>query len=230
MDDIIKKIGFANDKTLNMTNKVTIPIISNEFEETNPYIEETDMFNQIEDITSIYRKKPMKTECENISGIDSLILCVLEMLDPTVSLLSNKLEKIENFKRILMSKYEKYDIITISTFLKKTLVIKVDNMYEITGSYDDFILVEKKNTNFIIIRDCNMTMSDICKHNTDTIIKKYIQDGILTKLDKMVVKELKDLAEKINVNTFKIENNKKKQLLKNEIKDVLKTKFDEYII
>lgn len=230
MNDIIKKIGFANDKSLNMINKVTIPIVTNEFEETNPYIEEQDMFNQIEDITSMYRTKNIiKPECE-ISGIDTLILCILEMLDPTVSLLSNKIEKIENFKRIILLKYEKCDINTISTFLKKTVVVKVDNIYEITGSYDEFILIEKKNDKlYIHIDACNMTLDDIHKHNTSIMMKKYINDGIIDKLDKMIVKELKDLAEKLNVNTFKIENNKKKQLLKNEIKDVLKTKFDNYI-
>lgn len=240
MDDIIKKLGFANDKTLNMTNKVTIQISSNEYEESNPYIEETDLFNQIEDISSIYRKKSIKTECIKtecikteciITGPDALILCVLEMLDPTVSLLSNKVEKIENFKRKIMLNYTNYDTTSISLFLKKTIIIKEDNIYSITGSYDDYILIDKKQSNYSLIKELDSKkLTDFYNHNIETIIKSYINDGILTKLDKMMVKELKDIAEKINVNTFKIENNKKRQLLKNEIKDVLKTKFDKYII
>ena len=57
----------------------------------------------------------------------------------------------------------------------------------------------------------------------NTKISNYLKDNLVNKLDKILVKELKTIAEDLEIPLFKLDdNNKKKPLLKNELKDLIK--------
>jgi hypothetical protein len=57
-------------------------------------------------------------------------------------------------------------------------------------------------------------------------IKIMIENDIIEKLNSFLLKDLKDIADKLKIQTFKIEDNKKKNLLKNELKDLIKLKLE----
>jgi len=273
MDYILQNIGL---------NKVNIQVNTNLYEETNGYIEEENLFGGIENIIDIYQsnnKKPQHRNnsetthnaikrpivnniinnfnksvdvSDNITGFNSLILCVLEIIDPLVSVLNNstKLEKIKNFKNMMdlnlgmiklqISKDEmkkaidNEDIIVCIYFafiLKKNIVLYKDDDIEIYGNYDECIVISFDPIEKVYkISDINTKDNvDFYKRlMIDKRLKMMIENNFIEKLNTFLLKDLKDTADKLHIPTYKIEENKKKNLLKNELKDKIKQKIEEY--
>lgn len=274
------------------TNKVTISISPNNFEETNLYVEEENLFNSIENIIDIYKnsntnaniiksniiqsniKKKIdivpvftksysqektnksikeiesksKSSIISIKGFDSLLFSILEYIDPAISLLSNdiKIEKINNFKNTLilsldiikikisrdnMRKYietgDNNVCIYISKIINVTIILKINTDFEIYGNLDNCICLSKDDNNEFNIDSIN---SLIFYKNLIIMdrIHKYHENNILEKLNSFLLKDLKEIADKIDILTFKIEENKKKNYLKNELKDIIKIKLEEH--
>jgi hypothetical protein len=273
MDYILQNIG---------TNKINIPIISNSYEEINNYIEEENLFNNIENIIEIYQsgvgkvKKNysnknnfniMKSDLNivvnndlssnlskaynidnKIINFNSLVLCVLEIIDPSVTLLNtlSKLEKIKNFKNMMLLNLDMLklkiskddmrkaivneDIIVCIYFaflLKKNIVLITTDDIEIYGNNDECIAIEYNIDEKIYKISHIIGSLDFFKQlMIEKRIKIMIENDIIEKLNSFLLKDLKDIADKLKIQTFKIEDNKKKNLLKNELKDLIKLKLE----
>lgn len=70
---------------------------------------------------------------------------------------------------------------------------------------------------------------DIKRSIMDDRIKKYIKDGLLNNITTLGVKELRDISEKLDVSIYKIEDNKKKLYLKQELKENILKKIETHI-
>lgn len=203
-----------------------------------------------------------KNSIKYISGIDGLLSCIIDFIEPTSSLLSyeSKMEKINKFKKQMLldlndpshrrkTLYTNEDIINyiknsdekmciyLCKLLNKNIAIRVIsedveyNLFKYDDTLDCLIIDKVINENNISVYTYYKTETFL---NTITeIIKQriiqYIKDGTYTKIESMLVKELKDLANSLEVPSFyKDDENKKKPYLKNELKDEIKKKFDLY--
>lgn len=263
------------------SNKVTIPIITNAYEEINNFIGEENLFNGIENIVEIYqsKNKPIKNynsvSTSNINSnsviksnissdsvsynkpiedFNSLILCILEIIDPSVSLLNNttKLEKIKNFKNMMVLNLDMIKLqissddmkkainnednivcIYFAFLLKKNIAIFKDNDIEIYGNFDDCIAIKYNcdEQNLKVYKICDTCPTQFFKElMIRERIKIMLKNDVIEKLNTFLLKDLKEIADKIKIPIYKLEGNKKKNLLKNELKDTIKQKFEEYKI
>ena len=304
MEFIINNIG---------SNKVNIPIFTNEFEETNSVQDDPSIFENIESLIDVYKhtckhacntqklmeskssksidnintvqlkctdvvqtvKKTKnaspytipiinieKNNIKYITGIDGLLSCIIDFIEPTSSLLSyeSKMEKINKLKKQMLldlndpshrkkTLYTNEDIIKyietsdekmciyLCKLLSKNIAIRLvsDNSEYNLFKYDDTfdcLIIDKT------IRENDMVVYTYYKTDTfsntinDIITQRvihYIKDGTSSKLDSLLVKDLKELANNLEVPLFyKDDENKKKPYLKNELKDEIKKKFDLY--
>jgi hypothetical protein len=263
MEYIAKNLG---------SNKVVIPISSNEFEETCPYVEEENLFGKIENLADVYRElKPNNTvrrkqnvinpspqsrssvvskPSQKLVGFIGLMESILESIDPTLSLLPNdsKHGNIVTFLKQLTSFVEmsgkvagfdknkvgaqiqsqSFDVcFCISEFIKKSIVIKHANSttWDIYGTNDECILISHTNDTYNLESSGNLC--DVKRQIIKERIAQYDKDGLLQKLNSLLVKDLKEIAEKLDIPLFKTEDGKKKTYLKNELKDLIKTKIVE---
>ena len=263
-------------------NKVVIPIISNEYEETHPIKDHAiGHFDRLDDLIDMYRcslathKKANVAQTKQVhqqhpklnliqnpsshvlDGFDSLLLCVLEIIEPTVSLLSSstKEDKVAKFKIQLASNlsdpayvkkstYDKAKMLTylkegdvslcdyLSLLVKKNIVIFTiaDETYKTftKDGINECVIIEKGRDNiyrFLRYGEMEHIQRDI----DDKKMAKYVNEGILERLGTMLIKDLKELADDIGVpTTYKTDDNKKKQYLKNDLKEGIKKKFDLY--
>ena len=261
-------------------NKVNTILNTNIFEETNKYIEEDNLFNNIENIIEIYKnnnsnkqfnnnKKPIKDQkifkdqqvLQNEyhahvlppknpqnpqnpqvpNEFDSLLISIIEYIDQGISLLNmdSKLQKLNEFKILIvknltlikMKKTTKSLIETldnndfdicyyISDMLKKTIIV---DKYKIYGNYDNYLCFNKNN-NVYIFDNSLITKEEVYNRH----IHNYINNNILKKLNSLLLNDIKTIAENLNIPLFKVEENKNKLLLKNELKNIIKTKLEEY--
>ncbi len=207
----------------------------------------------------LHTRQESKKDVKMITGIDSLFVCIMEYLDPTLSLLSyeSTLDKIQKFKSQISldlndpsyrkkSSYKYQDILNylkeadekvciyLSDLIKKNIVIKsiVDNdivecnLYPNDTIKECIVLHKFQNIyTYFKIDDIDVVKEDIIKFK----ILKYIKDGTYSKLDTYLVKDLKDIADNLNIQTYyKDDDNKRKSYLKNELKELIKKKFDLY--
>lgn len=200
---------------------------------------------------------------DKLYNLDGILLCILEYIDPTVSLLSmsGKLEKINKFKNQIILDLKD------PSYKKRTIFKNEDILKYITDNYDEkicFYLAKLINKNIIIkcvsvnIIDYNVYMYDNIEdciiitresaneymiYNFDGIdkinivkemvlkerVKNFMNQDIFSKIDAMLVKDLKDIAEELYIETsYRDGDNKKKSYLKNELKDIILKKFDLY--
>jgi hypothetical protein len=238
MDFILSNIG---------QNKVNVPIVTNEYEETHPYMEETSRFNEIENIIDIYKSskvcKPVSPKRTQLSSFNSLIYCILEFIDNTISLHSDdfKLEKVEQFKKQLNSKIDlgpkklfgydrdcyheflKNENIQILNwlchFLKNTIVVKSNVTGDITlfGLESVCIVIEENINSQYILTSSKDSTSKWKEEKQKLLASRYTPE----KLNSMLIKDLKELAKDLEISLFKTEDGKKKNYLKNELKDMI---------
>lgn len=277
MDYIIQNIG---------ANKVIISVSSNEFEESQPYVEEENLFGEIENIIDEFRdvkpqqlrkqesvqkrqehvpkiktprvidvrEKHVKTfDKDNVTptlkGFDSLIACILENIDQTFSLLSldSKKSHVDQFLKKMLSHLEISNVKHtglnkssikewidakdielchfMSVFTKKTIAIN-DGTWRTFGSHPECVVINYMNDVYSF--EGTSTYDELQKKIINERIKKLDQDGTLQKLNSLLVKDLKNIAEELYIETFKVEDGKKKSYLKPELKDLINKKIEEY--
>ena len=251
MDSILSNIG---------PNKVKVPIMTNEYEETNPYMEEHSRFDQIEDIIDIFKdSKPRRfdqidvkysppRQSIDVTRFNSLIYSVLESIDVTMSLLSDdeKMSKVNQFKKQLNSKIDLgvkrvfgYDRVSyqqflknedlkilnwLSHFLKKTIVLKLINpdiTFNFYGTEDNCIVIEEDNHGTFVLLNNNDTVENWKVKKFQILASKYSVE----KLNSMLIKDLKNIAQELEIPLFKVENDKKKSYLKNDLRDMIISKL-----
>jgi hypothetical protein len=270
-------------------NKVIISVASNEFEETQPYVEEDNLFGEIENIIDEFRDaKPTQRKQDTVTkghippktkhptvvasrdnrpssvttkpqhvcrvevelkGFDSLISCILEHIDQTFTLLSleSKKNHVDQFLKKMLShieisnvKHTGFNKNTIkgwidaqdielcnfmSVFTKKTIAIK-DDTWHTFGALPECIVINCVNDVYSLVD--TTTYDDLQKKIVIERIKRLEEDGTLQKLNSLLVKDLKNIAEELYIDTFKVEDGKKKSYLKPELKDLINRKIEEY--
>ena len=114
-------------------------------------------------------------------------------------------------------------LVYISRLINKSIVINGDNYIEYIENISinaskESLIIKEINGDFEIIEE-ELNKEKIL----NTKISNYLKDNLVNKLDKILVKELKTIAEDLEIPLFKLDdNNKKKPLLKNELKDLIK--------
>jgi len=219
-------------------NRVTLDIKTNKYEEKYNYEQVNyNKFDEIENILDLYKTINKK----QIS--DKFIYEVLLYLDNTLSLIGDKEVFITKFKSDLKDKLPNYmnklsklgfkeSIIFeainshenreplyhyLTLLFEKSIAIQDANDIKIYGNYDDVMLYENS------FKD--MTLSDCKIMKYDLRRSHYILNNTEEKLNNLLVKDLKAIAEDLGLETTKLENGKKKNLLKAELKDVIKAKL-----
>jgi len=183
--------------------------------------------------------------------LDPFIYCVLLSLDNTLSLLPDKnvfinkfksdlIEKINNYETLLKKlSIEKVDIINaikskiledrcalykyMSVILNKTIIIQRDHSVYVYESN------KRKNLDGLWIYENELNYEELSyiaykeKYYNNRKIY-YLANTISSaeKLNTLLVKELKDIAEDLGLETTIIENGKKKNLLKDNLKEIIK--------
>ena len=114
-------------------------------------------------------------------------------------------------------------LVYLSRLINKSIVINGDNYIEYIENISinaskESLIIKEINGDFEIIEE-ELNKEKIL----NTKISNYLKDNLVNKLDKILVKELKTIAEDLEIPLFKLDdNNKKKPLLKNELKDLIK--------
>lgn len=202
--------------------------------------------------TKKYDKFNEYNEFQNYTQIDYLIKAFLENIDGTITLLppSTRKEKIEKFKSDLImnvnvlrpkrSGLTKDDIIkmfdnndfavcnVISNLFKKTIVID----RQVYGTYDTCIILKKNGDEYIVESNLptndSLSREDVVKHIENDYANDYIKQSILEKLNTVLLSELRTIASNIGIPLYKIEEGKKRNYLKQELKDLINTKLESY--
>lgn len=188
---------------------------------------------------------------ENAQPLDSFIYCVLLSLDNTLSLLPDKnvfinkfksdlIEKINNYATFLKKlSIEKADIVNaiksrvhedrgalykyMSIILNKTIIIQREQSVYVYESN------KRKNLDGLWIYETQLSYEELSYlaykekyYNSRKIY--YLANNISSaeKLNTLLVKELKDIADDLGLETTIIENGKKKNLLKDNLKEIIK--------
>jgi len=183
--------------------------------------------------------------------LDSFIYCVLLSLDNTLSLLPDKnvfinqfksdlIEKINNYATFLKKlSIEKADIVNaiksrvhedrgalykyMSVILNKTIIIQRDQGVYVYESN------KRKPLDGLWIYETQLNYEELSYlaykekyYNSRKIY--YLANTISSaeKLNTLLVKELKDIADDLGLETTIIENGKKKNLLKDNLKEIIK--------
>lgn len=225
-------------------NRVTLDIKSNDFIEKYEYPDPPNRFDEIESMMdmfkSVSRQKPKPIP-------DPIVYSILIHLDPTLELVSDKHMFISKFKSELRDKINNY-----TEKLKKFGATKESTLAAI-DAFDNrdslmYYLGILLDTNIAIKTDDDINIYEIGKltcllihpgtHSVKTIDliqcrelkydarKSYHRkENTLGKLNDLLVKDLKSLAEELGICTTKTEDGKRKNLLKAELKDVIKVKL-----
>jgi hypothetical protein len=198
-------------------NKVTTHIKNNEkYEEKYYYEKIEDKFMLIEDLGKLY--KELKTyKNENLK--DPFIYAILFDNDPTISLLSvsKKNSEIEKYLSSL-PKYEKKELLyEYMSKLQNKYIIIDGKIYGKPNSEKCMILISKEGAYDISYLTIKEYKSLIYKE----IALRYDKENLKTKL----VSDLKEIAKSLNIATFKVIDDKKKQLLKAELLEAIKDKI-----
>ena len=172
-------------------------------------------------------------------------------LDNTVTLVPDKLQFINKFKKDLKEKldsfstklkkidYTKEEIIKsidettiydrvpvyyyIAIVLGKAIGIVCDDdlkLFEIKGLGNECLLIDEKQLTYETLPTCDFKTRMYSFRE-----KKHRETNTLEKLNTFLVKDLKAIADDLGLQTFKIEDSKKKNLLKEELKDLIKAKL-----
>jgi hypothetical protein len=216
-------------------NRVTLDIKSNKFEESYEYTPISyDKFNEIENLIDLYKSVNKK------QVFDKFIYSILLYLDNTLSLIGDKELFINKFKIDLKNKLPNYmnklsklgisegDINNainnqcnreplyhyLSHLFEKSIAIQEVENINIYGSHDTVLLYED-NIKELDMNNCLNIKYELRKNH-------HLKNE---KLNDLLVKDLKVIAEDLGLETTKLENGKKKNLLKAELKDVIKVKL-----
>lgn len=236
MDYILSNLG---------SNKVTLDIKTNYFEESYEY--DNNLYSKFDDIENIIDcvKKPSPSLNQKIEDYisDKFIYCVLLSLDETLTLVPNKNTFIDTFKSEMKIKINDFKVKLKKLKLTPEDVLKaIDNPDDSTKSHVIYyvsLIIQKviaiENENKIDIYNENLSTTLMINEQTLSMVVMSTEDAqkmaykknikyhkiqkTLENLNKLLVKDLKLLAEDLGIVTTKTENNKKRNLLKEELKD-----------
>lgn len=223
-------------------NRVTLDIKSNNCIEKYEYPAPPNRFDEIENMMdmfkSVSRQKPIP---------DPIVYSVLMHLDPTLELVSEKHMFISKFKSELRDKINNYtEKLKKFGATKETTLAAIDDsekrdslMYYLgilldtniaIKTDDDIIIYEIGKLTCLLIHPGTHTVNAIdliqCRELKYDARKSYHQkENTLGKLNDLLVKDLKSLAEELGICTTKTEDGKRKNLLKAELKHVIKVKL-----
>ena len=244
------------------SNRVTLDVNSNRFEESYEYDSERSAdveFARIEDLFDKYKKlisapnsRAPKSETPVLDSkiekpSDRFLYCVLLGLDPTISLVPDKSDFVEKFKTEMKNKLENlWHKLKKFAETKKSVVDAVDGIgdFGVLARYVS-ILAERS---ILVLSDvdanlyCNSfdackiidthklsceetSISDAKRLFYEKNLSRLKESMTLEKLNLLLVKSLKDTAESIGCETSKIEDGKKRNLLKAELREVIKLKL-----
>lgn len=230
-------------------NKVVLDIKTNNYEETYDYRKEVyARFNEIEDILSMYKdtlKQPLPSKALQSNPSDPFLYKILLFLDPTLSLIGDKNVFIDKFRGDLQGKLRNYeeklkkygfdtkDVLGqitntkeertglyryIAILLEKSLAVESNGLIilcEVSTS-DKCVLIDE-NVQEITIKECKQRIRQLNKEN-------HIKNNTIAKLDSLLVKDLKEIADDLGVSLYEVDSSgKKKALLKAELKDKIKS-------
>ncbi len=219
-------------------NRVTLEIKTNKYEEKFDYTQVNySKFDEIENLMDLYKSINKK----QIS--DKFIYEVLLYLDNTLSLINEKEVFINKFKSDLRDKMPNYmnklsklgfkesdvnEAINnndnrealyhyLSFLFEKSIAIQESDNIKIYGS-NDIVMFYDNSFKDMTFSECKNLKYDLRKSH-------HINQNTEEKLNDLLVKDLKVIAEDLGLETTKVENGKKKNLLKAELKDVIKAKL-----
>lgn len=209
------------------------------------------MYRNISDVIKPPPPPPPKKVVISETINDKFIYCVLMNVDHTITLVPDKNDFITSFKESLLNKIENYvhkfkkygfsknEVITAingtdarqplyyytGILLNKSVALKSEdafNLFEIYGS---------EINNCIIVNEKELTCEDVtlktCKEKISEFYKTmHLQRNTLEKLNALLVKDLKELAEQLGLETTKVSDGKKKNLLKADLKDIIKARLE----
>jgi hypothetical protein len=189
--------------------------------------------------------KPISGIKETLSPSSGFLYAVLLSLDPTLSLVDDRQLFVDKFRSELKDKARNFEAKLkrhgysvaqavaavdepadalyryISLLLEKSLLLENSmEMYECFGSKQCLVI----NANSCSSRTVSLTeaYSEIYESKTRACKSTMTEE----KLNTLLVKELKDLAESIGCEIWKLdEEGKKKNLLKSELRDKIKAKL-----
>ena len=186
-----------------------------------------------------------KPSLETLSPSSGFLYAVLLSLDPTLSLVDDRQLFIDKFRSELKDKARNFEAKLkrygysvaqavaavdepadalyryISLLLEKSLLLENSmNMYESFGSKQCLVI------NPISCSSRTVSLTEAYSEIYESKTHAYKSSMTEEKLNTLLVKELKDLAEAIGCETWKLdEGGKKKNLLKSELRDKIKAKL-----
>lgn len=228
-------------------NRVTLDIRPNRFQE--PYSYEPDAlekeFKGIENVLDLFlsaKKRPRSPRVpEQPKGF---LYSVLVSLDPTLSLVDNRQLFVDKFASELKDKARNFDTkLKRYGFKVEQAVAAVDDPSEALYRYvslliDKSVMIEPSMEMYenYGTKQCLVVNPDQGTSRIVELVEAYAAmyesrvasekaSMTLEKLNGLLVKELKDLAVSIGIETSKVEDGKRRNLLKSELRDKIKGKL-----
>jgi hypothetical protein len=232
------------------TNKVTSAIHSNEYEESHSYVKSPCYFDRIEDLVEKFKSSVVQQEKIQLKGVNGFLACVFESIDPMCGLLSmdTLMTKISMFRdKLVMHEhqlpkklkkttaehgniFDEFLLEYVSFVLKKGIAIcHVGNwIWANVENYDMCVVIRKHDNDSYTVESSCVPVSDIKSIIMRDRIRDFVETDGMQKLNEMLVKDMRDIAEHLWLPTFKIVDNKKKIYLKNELKKVIEVAVEQY--
>lgn len=240
------------------SNKVTLPICTNEFEESNAYVESPSYFHLIEDPIEKFKTKTIvlakPVQVQSINGFHSFVACILESLDPMCGLLSHTsfLEKIKTFEDRLLIHIEQVPknkktakdvqdalrsniidefLMNYTSFvIKRAVALRQNHDWFLVnaGDYQDCVIIASNEDGICTLVSPSTPIREVKTQIVKDRVHNLWNNNVFQKLNDMLVKDLRDIAERLWLPTSKVVENKKKNYLKNELKDVIQETVQQY--
>lgn len=242
------------------SNKVTLSIYSNEFDESHAFVESPSYFHLIEDPIEKFKSKPSKIlipaalTSNVLTGFHGFVACILESLDPMCRLLSidSLMEKIKTFedrlvihidqlpknkktakdvKDAIQSNFIDDFLMNYTSFVVKRAVALCKNedwTLVNAGDYHDCVMITLDENGSCTLLSPSTSITEVKKQIVKDRIEYLWNNNIFQKLNDMLVKDLRDIAERLWLPTFKVVEHKKKNYLKNELKEVIQETVQQY--
>lgn len=183
------------------------------------------------EITLLYKKNDIDEKIDSFRN--SLILNLENHHQLYKKLHLNKVCPIEDIKQSIQ---EETNLTFLLTYLSRLtgrgiLVIRKDSsvLSDFSGVKEDSengIYVAEKDTGFEV-EGTSETISGLKEKLYQINFGKYLADGTLERVHVLMVSDLRKIAEDIGISIYKInEDGKKKYLLKNDLKEAIRTKID----
>jgi hypothetical protein len=96
--------------------------------------------------------------------------------------------------------------------------------WSLYGDNETCIFIIEKDSIYAL-RDATASTADIKRSIVNDRIQQYIRGNVIENLNSMLVKDVKEIAQCLFINCTKVEHGKKKNLLKHELRELVKEKL-----